>query len=501
MQIIQLVKRLERQLKFAAVGLTSLLFGTVSLIFFVEVVHLSNTIAYAIQTVVAVEVNFILNCTITWRDRTQGKFWRSWWRYHLSRVFTIIFNQILFNSLVYIHTPYLLAFSVCIVVSLFINYTIGEKLVFKQHNNADHREDLPTVAVTDQTRRITLQHPDVSIVVPVKKSERTIRELVVSLLEQDYPGNVEIILVGDYDDSTWVPLADLVHDPRLRIIEANITSPARDANAKRNIGLAAAKGNILGLTDSDMKFTDQHWISLGVERIQSGYAAVAGSMISESNGFWGQYVDQNPYGGKTPRMQESYILTEDNYAKGKHKPPVTAAFFCTKEVYEIVGGLDANFTRSYEDYEWFKRIVNAGYSILCDDKLAGHHYHREGFRSLTREYLKSGWGCADYIVTHPTCRLTRKRMIQWPLVQLSGLIMIVAVTIHPIDSVALSAVIPLILGGLSLYRVRQLEAFLYPVITLILGVSFSLGITQRFVRQGWRKPHGIYVHNSAPRAV
>src|SRR5215469_6598578 len=56
--------------------------------------------------------------------------------------------------------------------------------------------------------------PTVSVVIPVKHSQRTIRATVDCLLRQDYPALTEIIVVGDVGDPTWAALLD-VSDPRL----------------------------------------------------------------------------------------------------------------------------------------------------------------------------------------------------------------------------------------------------------------------------------------------
>src|SRR5215475_7371670 len=60
--------------------------------------------------------------------------------------------------------------------------------------------------------------PEVSVVVPVKNSQRTIRATVDALLMQDYPALAEVIVVGDVGDQTWQALADVV-DPRLVMVE------------------------------------------------------------------------------------------------------------------------------------------------------------------------------------------------------------------------------------------------------------------------------------------
>lgn len=334
--------------------------------------------------------------------------------------------------------------------------------------------------------------PSVSVIVPVKNSQKCIGELVNSLLCQVYAGRIEVILVGDPGDPTWGPIREQIRTGQIIAIEAEITSPARDANAKRNIGLEAATGDILALTDSDM-ILPQDWVQLGVKSITSGHHAVAGSMIAANTSFWGDYVDQNPVGSKTPRMDRQYVLTSANYARAGNKPPVTANFFCTRKVYETVGGLDVNFTRSYEDYEWFRRMVDHGYDILCDNSLAGHHYHRSGFRALLREYLDAGWGCADYIVTFPRCHLSIKRLVQWKIVTIGTLVGLGLLAWQPVLVLLLGLAMSLAMAGLVYLKVRRIEAMLYPFVTLILSASFTHGITRRFLRQLWRKPTGLVI--------
>src|ERR1051326_9074540 len=94
--------------------------------------------------------------------------------------------------------------------------------------------------------------PSVSVIIPVKSRERTIRPLIETLLSQDYPGSLEIILVGDRNDRTWMAIGDIISQNKVAIIEITSKSRGRDANRKRNEGLRFANGEVLVLTDSDM---------------------------------------------------------------------------------------------------------------------------------------------------------------------------------------------------------------------------------------------------------
>ncbi|HEX5924820.1 MAG TPA: glycosyltransferase, partial [Baekduia sp.] len=54
-----------------------------------------------------------------------------------------------------------------------------------------------------------MAEPTVSIVIPVKDSQRTIRETVASIAAQAHDGDLELILVGDHGDATWSALGGL----------------------------------------------------------------------------------------------------------------------------------------------------------------------------------------------------------------------------------------------------------------------------------------------------
>lgn len=124
--------RTRRQWEFAVVGIVSLLLGSLSLVFFVEFLSLPKPIAYALQTAIAIESNFWLNSALTWRDRMPDSKWRPWWRFHVSRIFTVVGNQALFTCLIAANTPYLLAHTSCVAASTVVNYLISDRIVFRQ---------------------------------------------------------------------------------------------------------------------------------------------------------------------------------------------------------------------------------------------------------------------------------------------------------------------------------------------------------------------------------
>lgn len=191
-------------------------------------------------------------------------------------------------------------------------------------------------------------NPVVSVIVPVKNRPGSTARLIESFLAQTYK-NAEMIIVGDYDDTTWPAIIEYASE-RVRLVKVKVESAGRDANAKRNIGLEMARGNVLVLTDSDIVLPEE-WIAIALDFMGSGYSVVAGGMMTYGAGnFLSNYIDKNPVGSKTCRFNPPYVIDYRSAGRGKYKQPITANLFLTREVYERVGGLDANFVTPYEDY-------------------------------------------------------------------------------------------------------------------------------------------------------
>ncbi len=125
----------RRPLTFGAVGITSMLVGSYGTLFAcVELLGINPVLAYAFQAVVAIELNFLLNHLITWRDRpARGRaLWQRWLKFNGTRfLVTVPLNQVLFTLLVGVFgAGYLVANTACIIVTTVFNYVVGEKYVF-----------------------------------------------------------------------------------------------------------------------------------------------------------------------------------------------------------------------------------------------------------------------------------------------------------------------------------------------------------------------------------
>jgi glycosyltransferase involved in cell wall biosynthesis len=308
---------------------------------------------------------------------------------------------------------------------------------------------------------------------------------VEALLAQDYPELVEVILVGDIRDSTWLALADIT-DPRLVTLEIRKTPGRRDPNVKRDWGIRYSRGEVLALVDSDIVMGPA-WLSQAVKLLYAqGSGLVAGGMRSIHDTFWGRFVDRNALAAKTPRIPQPYQVTAENFGKRGCKPPVTANALFTRDLYAKCP-LDVTWAYGYEDYEWFWRVAMDGHVILFSKDLTAAHHHRRSMRKLVREYQQASNGCAHFIRAHPDSPLARKRMLQAVLLPLAALIVLagagVAITggYWPQVVVAAGCVLA-ILTGREVLAARSAEGLAYPPATLALGLVFTVNLGLSLIR-------------------
>ena len=476
-----LERRAARFVVFSAIGGFVFLLGFGLQAALTGYAHVLPLVSFAIQAVVSVETGFLLNRWLTWRDRDLT-FGLAFARFNIQKTVTIALNLALYAGLLRLGMNYLVANVVLTGVFTVVNYVAGDRLVFIPGRTRPVEPAAPAVPV------LAMDHPrpEVSVVIPCRGNEDTIWAAVQSLLDQDYPRLRDIILIGSPGDSTWSGLAGL-DDPRVSIWEVETPPGMRDANYKRHMAVAMASGPVIALVDSDIVLPDD-WMSRAVAALEeSGVSCVAGGMKSFHDTFWGRYTDSTWIGAKTPRIAESYTVTSADFGARGRKPPILANVLFTRELYDDCP-IDPLWSHgSYEDYEWFWRVSVAGHQTRVCQDLFGWHHHRRGMRALAREYRRSSRGCAYFIRAHMESPLARRRQRQatvLPLAAAMGITSAVVAAAYGYSSV----VAALVLGGAAVLAVHQvvrsrsLESVVYPVVGLVLGSIFTIGLVTNLMR-------------------
>jgi putative flippase GtrA len=97
--------------------------GLALLYILVHLLHVGASLAFLLQSIVSVEVSFLLNWNLTWKQR-ETPFKTAAKRFHAMRIATIPVNQLIFLGLRDLGVEYLLAMVVTVGFFTAINYAV-----------------------------------------------------------------------------------------------------------------------------------------------------------------------------------------------------------------------------------------------------------------------------------------------------------------------------------------------------------------------------------------
>ncbi|MEJ5375782.1 MAG: glycosyltransferase [bacterium] len=198
--------------------------------------------------------------------------------------------------------------------------------------------------------------PQISVVVCSYNGSRTIRDTLEGLQRLQYPC-FEIIVV---DDGSTDNTAQIASSLGARVISV----PNGGLSKARNIGLEAARGEIIAYIDDDA-YPDPHWLQyLAWAFLNSQHVGIGGPNIPPGkDGPIAQCVANAPGG-------PIHVLVSDQEAE--HIPGCNMAF--RKDALLSIGGFDPRFRIAGDDVDVCWRLQEKGWSIgYCPAAVVWHH--------------------------------------------------------------------------------------------------------------------------------
>ncbi len=359
-------------------------------------------------------------------------------------------------------------------IAAVVNYIANDRFVF-------HRTGAslaPVLAATPLTR-----FPHVGIVIPVRNSQRTIRQCIESVLSQHYPGNFDIFLVGNApeEDTTWSGLGELTGHPALHCLQVDRPHGwvGRDANLKRYCGCreACATGNIDVIAFLDSQVTvPQDWLIQATTLLPKSQADGVAGRSHRPDGdrsFSSLYQDTSLFSEWPSYGINGFRLDRGSFGSAKGLP-ITNNLFITKRVWEDIQThwpLQAAY--SWEDFRLVNEVVNAGHTIFCTDAITVERHHAQKFR-LAKQF-SAGAGAMEFYQDYPDCLYVKRRMQKAGLITTGSLLfltlLLVALAFGDGFTLFLSGI--LLLGafsGLSLIsavKAKSLRGLLFPALDVI----------------------------------
>lgn len=228
---------------------------------------------------------------------------------------------------------------------------------------------------------------------PVLDEEAHIREAAAAMQAQRFEGTVELIFVdGRSRDRTVAILRELAErDGRIRILD----NPARTTPAALNIGLRAARGEVIARMDAHTHYPPDY-LALGVARLRrGGVQHVSGPQLPHGVGTWSRRTAlalSTPLGAGGAafrRMPDREIAVDSGFTG-----------LWLRSTLEAHGGWDECW-RNDQDSELAARIRGAGGRIVCLPEMAARYIPRDSLVRIARQYWRYGFYRAKTSRRHP----------------------------------------------------------------------------------------------------
>lgn len=193
----------------------------------------------------------------------------------------------------------------------------------------------------------------VSIVIPVRDEEHSIRELLDSLLAQTRPPDEIVITDGGSVDATAQIIEEYIRNGApVRLIRAGAALPGRG----RNLGAAQASHEWLAFTDAGIRLAN-NWLEALTTKAESDDSidVVYGSWQPVTNTFFKQCA------------AIAYVPPPSSHNGTITRPRFIASTLLRREAWQKVKGFPEDL-RSAEDLIFMDRVENAGYHFVFEPR-------------------------------------------------------------------------------------------------------------------------------------
>ncbi len=218
---------------------------------------------------------------------------------------------------------------------------------------------------------------DISLIVPVYNSEKTLRKCILSIINSDFDRKFEIIVVND--GSTDRSL-ETIKDLFVKILNQE----NKGAAAARNLGVKTAKSRIIVFVDSDVVFFKDTLRKI-YDRMKQKDAALLNVRYSRKSinaGTIARYKALSDY-------FYSYIALYDKKERSGLIEGVVLPGGCEaydKKIFLELGGFDESITGADVERESMYVKLQKRYRLIADGNILTRH-HFPGFKGVVKAYF------------------------------------------------------------------------------------------------------------------
>ncbi len=313
--------------------------------------------------------------------------------------------------------------------------------------------------------RGSVKYPGVSVVLPILNEERFLKHAIEAILEQEYPGDLEVILaLGPSKDKTNEIANQLSKsDSRVVLVE----SPTGRTAAGLNLAIKKSRFDIICRIDGHAEVSRTYIQDAVSIMEQTGAVNVGGIMAA---------VGKNSFEGAVATAMRSPLGVGGArfHVGGKAGPADTVYLGVFKKSALLSVGLyDERFTRA-QDWELNYRLRKSGGVIYFDPRLLVTYRPRPTLRALSKQYFEYGRWRHAVVRTHKGT--ANYRYLAPPLAtSIIALSLVLGATAHPLFLIpALTYASAILIGSLSIGK-SLFERIALPAVLATMHISWGLG--------------------------
>jgi succinoglycan biosynthesis protein ExoA len=319
--------------------------------------------------------------------------------------------------------------------------------------------------------------PLITIILPVHNEAAYIERCLSAILAQDYPGQIEIIIVdGMSTDNTRKLIGQIIQHSALRQTQGSLFSirlldnPAKIVPIGMNIALRQAKGEIIIRVDGHTLIAS-NYVRQCVEALQrSGADNVGGRMNAVGKTLFGKVValaTSTPFGVGGGRF---------HYSEKEEFVDTVYMGAWPQQVFEKIALFDEELVRDQDD-EFNYRLRATGGKILLSPTIKSEYSVRSTPRALWRQYFQYGFWKIRVLQKHP--RQMSPRQFVPPAFVLALFVSIILAFFPATRFLSLVTLLSYLLANLAAslltaIRAQKSNQSPFPIYHLLLPFTFAI---------------------------
>jgi glycosyltransferase involved in cell wall biosynthesis len=232
----------------------------------------------------------------------------------------------------------------------------------------------------------------VSVVLPVLNEAKYLRAAVRSVLEQDYPGEIEVVLAlgPSKDGSNAVAEEIAAHDSRV----SHVHNPSGRTPQGLNLAVAATRYPIVARVDGHSVIPSDY-LRNAVDLLERTGADNVGGLMSASG-------ETDVERSIATAMTSKLGVGNAPFHVGGDEGPADTVYLGVfrRTALERVGGYDEDFVRA-QDWEMNYRIRTTGGTVWFSPKLSVSYRPRSSLSALAQQYFHYGRWRRQVMRAHP----------------------------------------------------------------------------------------------------